>query len=363
LDNPVKKSRFRRINSRSGRVIGLVILGIVLVLVPVFVESPYYVHLLIMVGINSVLAMTFILMLRTGLITLAIAAFLGIGAYTSALLAMELNLPFWLALPASTVITGIVGFFLGYLMVKNSGFSFIILSLVVAFVVYLIFGTFDFFGGYIGIVNIPRPEPIPLPFLAPIEFTSKTPYYYLMLFLVLIVVLAFSAFYNAWTGRAWRAIGLSPRLAESLGVSLFKYRLLAFVIAATAAGLMGSFYAHYFQALVPSTFGPFKTIYVHLYAILGGIGFPIAGPIFGSLIMTIVPEVLRVTRSVEPMITGALVIILVMFLPNGLLGLTTSWRSLAHPSPNILRIGRWIRAQLPINNQDQRARNGDSTRN
>ena len=246
MGNPVKKSRFSHINTRSGRIIGLVILGIVLVLVPVFVESPYYVHLLIMVGINSVLAMTFILMLRTGLITLAIAAFWGIGAYTSALLAMGLNLPFWLALPASAVITGIVGFFLGYLLVRNSGFSFIILSLVLAFVVYLIFGTFDFFGGYIGIVNIPRPEPIPLPFLAPIEFTSKTPYYYLMLFLVLIVVLAFSAFYNAWTGRAWRAIGLSPRLAESLGVSLFKYRLLAFVIAAAAAGLMGSFYAHYY---------------------------------------------------------------------------------------------------------------------
>ncbi len=353
MDNLAKKFRFNQINRRTGKIAGLLVLAIVLILVPVVVESPYYVHLLIMVGINAVLAMTFIMLLRTGLITLAIAGFWGVGAYSSTLLAVKLNMPFWLALPTSTVITAIVGFFLGYLLVRNSGFSFIILSLVVGFVIYLVFGTFDIFGGYIGIVNIPRPEPIPMPVIGSIEFTSKTPFYYLMLFLVVIVILVFTAFYDAWSGRAWRAIGLSPRLAESLGVSLFRYRLLAFIIASTAAGLMGSFYAHYYGAIVPSTFQPFKTIYVHVYAILGGIGFPIAGPVLGALIMTIVPEVLRVTRSVEPMITGALVIILVMFLPNGLLGLATSWRSLAHPSPNIRRIGRWIRAQLPISNQGQ----------
>ncbi len=351
MDNLVKKSHFNQIiNKRWARLISLAVVAVVLILVPWIVESPYYIHLLIMVGINSVLAMTFILLLRTGLITLAIAGFWGIGAYSSALLTMRADLPVWLALPTATVITAIIGCLVGYLLVRNSGFSFIILSMVFGFVIYLVFGTFEVFGGYIGIVNIPRPEPIPLPFLNPIEFTSKTPYYYLMLVLMAIVILALYAFYAAWTGRAWRAIGLSPRLAESLGVDLFKYRLLAFVLAAAAAGLVGSFYAHYYGALVPSTFGPFKTIYIHVYAILGGIGFPIAGPLFGSLIMTIAPEVLRVASAIEPMITGALIILLVMFLPDGLLGLTaSSWREITHPRERIAAVGKWIRSHLVSN--------------
>lgn len=352
MGNLQKNYLSKWVNWRSGKVVRLGILAVILILLPVVVPSPYYVHLLIMVGINAVLAMTFILLLRTGLITIAVAAFWGIGAYASALLVVRLDLPFWLALPASTIITGIVAFLVGYVLVRRGGIGFVIQTLVFAFIISLVFGTFDVFGGYSGIYNIPRPEPICLPFLAPIEFTSKTPYYYLMLFLVLVVVLAFSAFYAAWTGRAWRAIGLSPRLAESLGVNLFRYRILAFVIASAAAGLMGSFFAHYYGSIVPGTFGPFKTIYVHVYAILGGIGFAFFGPVIGSFIMTIVPEILRITREVEPIVTGLVIILLVMFLPDGLLGLSSSWRRPPAPVKNMARIARWIRASLPANRVD-----------
>jgi len=311
-----------------------------------------------MVGINDVLAMTFIFLLRTGLITLAIAGFWGIGAYASTLLAMRLDLSFWLALPASTIITGIIAFFVGYLLVRNPGFAFIIITLAFGMAIVQVFGTFDVFGGYVGIVNIPRPEPIPIPFLAPIEFSrvSKTAYYYLMLFLVLLVVLAFSAFYTSWAGRAWRAIGLSPHLAESLGVNLFRYRLVAFVIASAAAGLMGSFYAHYMESLVPNAFNVFKTIYAHIYAILGGIGFAISGPVIGALIMTIVPELLRVAEQWERIFTGLLLILLVLFLPNGLLGLLSLRQRVECPSEIIARVGRWIRDYLPTSRSEHENR-------
>jgi branched-chain amino acid transport system permease protein len=147
-----------------------------------------------------------------------------------------------------------------------------------------------------------------------------------MLFLSLLMVLILTAFYSSSAGRAWRAIGLSAYLAESLGINLFNYRLLAFIIASTIAGLMGSFFAHYYGALVPGSFGPFKTINVHVYAILGGLNFPILGPVVGSFIMTFVPEFLRITEGVEPIFTGILMILLILFLPNGLLGLTHLWR-------------------------------------
>lgn len=214
------------------------------------------------------------------------------------------------------------------------------------FIIVLIFGTFEIFGGYTGIYDIPPPESISLPIFGVIAFTSKTPYYYLMLLLVFIVVLGFSAFYAAWTGRAWKAIGLSPRLADSLGISIFRYRLLAFVIAAAAAGLMGSFFAHYYGSIVPGTFGPLKTIYVHVYAILGGVEFAIAGPIIGSLVMIIVPEFLRITKEVEPVFTGLLLILLVMFLPDGLLGLSRRGRHTTGPIENLARVFGWVRHSL-----------------
>jgi len=344
LGNLRKNYLSNRVNRRSGKVVGLGILALILILMPVLVPNTYYIHLLIMVGINSVLAMTFILLLRMGLITVATAAFWGIGAYTSTLLVVRLDLSFWLALPASTIITGIIAFITGFPLVRKGGISFVIETLAFAFIIALVFGTFDVFGGYTGIYNIPTPEPIRLPFLAPIEFISKTPYYYLMLFLVSLVAVVLSAFYAAWTGRAWRAIGLSPRLAESLGVNLFRYRLLAFVVTAAAAGLMGSFFAHYYGSIVPGTFGPFKSLYAQVYAILGGVGFAILGPIIGSLIMTIVPEVLRIAKEFEPVFTGLLVILLVMFLPDGLLGL--SRRRPQPPAKSMARMASWIRGFL-----------------
>jgi len=260
------------------------------------------------------------------------------------LLVMRLNMSFWLALPASAIVTGIVALFIGYLLVRTTGFGFIVETLVFGMVTMLVFGTFDLFGGYEGIVGIPPPNPITIPFLAPIEFISKTPYYYLMLFLLLLVAFVFSAFYAAWTGRAWRAIGLSPPLAESLGVNVFRYRLLAFVLASAIAGLVGSFFAHYYGGIAPPTFNPFKTIYVHIYAILGGIGFAISGPVIGSLIMTIAPEALRITKEIEPIVTGLLLIVLMLFLPNGLLSLG---QGIPHPAESVARIGKAIKSSLP----------------
>jgi branched-chain amino acid transport system permease protein len=149
----------------------------------------------------------------------------------------------------------------------------------------------------------------------------------MILIFVTLVIAVFSAFYAAWTGRAWMAIGLNRRLAESLGVNVFRYRLLAFVVASATAALAGSFYAHYIGAVIPDTFGIFKTIYVHVYAIFGGIGFAILGPVVGSFVMTFVPELLRVTKTIEPIITGAILILTILLLPKGVLSLWTLRRS------------------------------------
>lgn len=289
--------------------------------VPLVVDNPYYIHLLIMAGIKAALAMTFTMLLRAGLISLANATFWSFGAYTSALAVMKLGLSFWIALPLSAITAGVIGCGLGYLLVRNTGFSFLILTSVLSMLIVLVYGNINWLGGFQGIEAIPPPESIPVPYLGHIEFVSKASFYYLMLFLVAVVMVVFSAFYKSWAGRAWSAIGLSPDLAESIGVNLRRYKLLAFVVSSSAAGLMGSFYAHYIGAITPSGFGIFETIRIHICAILGGLGYAILGPIIGSLIMTLMPEMLRITGEMEPIFTGFLLIFLIKFLPGGVLSL------------------------------------------
>ena len=291
--------------------------------VPLFVHSPYYLDLVIIVMVNAVLAMTFILTLRAGLINLGLVSFWGIGAYASAILTSKLGLSFWLALPAATLITAFVALLLGFVLIGSgsSGFTFVILSAVVGMIFATLVGSIAWLGGYNGISNIPAPDTLHLGF-ATIDFTSsKVPFFYLGLGLMLLVMLVFRALYSGWAGRAWTAIGLNPRLAESVGVNLTRYKILAFVVSSAAAGLIGSFYANYEGFVTPTTFSMWQNIYVQCYAILGGIAFPLLGPIVGAGVMTILPEAMRIASVWAPVVTGAILVLLILFFPYGLLGL------------------------------------------
>jgi branched-chain amino acid transport system permease protein len=292
---------------------------------------------------NALLAMTFVMMLRTGLISLGIAAFWGIGAYVSAALVLKAELSFWFALPAAPIITGMIAWALGYLVVRNPGFGFLILTSIIGMLIGLVFGNIRWLGGFTGIEYIPPPDPIHIPFLDPILFISKIPYYFLMLVLFLLVFISFRALYTSSTGKAWMAIGLNPHLAESIGVNVFRYRLIAFVIASAAAGLEGSFYAHYIGSINPNAFNIFKTINIHIYAILGGTGFAFLGPIVGTFIMTFVPESLRIAKEIEPILTGALLILLIIFLPGGILSLLDFRHRHWQPLEGIIRMTRGVK--------------------
>ena len=326
------------IDLKKLKAIAWIFLFVIFACIPLMIHSPYYLHLIIITGMNAVLAMTFIMMLRTGLISLAIAAFWGIGAYASSTLVIKAGLSFWVALPCAAVIAGIIAWAIGFVVVRNPGFGFLILTAVIGMIIGLVFGNIKWLGGFTGFEYIPRPNPIDFPFLAPIAFTSKVPYFYVMFFLFVLVSLSFWALYSSSTGRAWMAIGLNPHLAASIGVNVFRYRLVAFVIASAVAGIEGGFYAHYICSINPNAFNIFKTINIHIYAILGGISFPFLGPIIGTLIMTLVPETLRIAKEIEPILTGALLILLIIFLPGGILSLLDLRHRHWQPFKQILRI-------------------------
>jgi branched-chain amino acid transport system permease protein len=234
---------------------------------------------------------------------------------------MKIGMSFWLAMPTAMIITAIISLIVGLVIMSSHGFAFLILTTVIGMIFSLLIGMVPYLGGTQGIQNIPPPNSIKLPFLL-IDFSTRLPNYYLMFFLLLIVVVVLWAFYSAWIGKAWRAIGLNPNLAAAMGINVFKYRLSAFVLASAIAGLMGSFYASYIGAITPTSFGMMQTILIHIKAIIGGIGFALLGPIVGSAVMTFMPEVFRVFKEYGDVMTGILLILIVLFLPNGILGLT-----------------------------------------
>ena len=313
LTRSSSKASLQRAVLLAATIIGLIIL-------PWAVESPYLIHLFIMVFVGTVLGMVFNLFFSAGLITLGCAAFYAIGAYASALLTMNLAISFWLALPLATVITGIVGLALGAAIVRHPGAAFVVNTLVLNLVIVQALGKLPGLGGWGGILGIPGPTPLSFPFLGRVEFTGKIPYYYLMLALMLLSMIAFHLLYRSRVGRAWKAIKLSPQLAETLGINLYRYRLLTFIIASLTTGALGSFYAHYFQTIVPDAFGVWTSISIQMYSVLGGLEFYLLGPVFGSIAMTFFPEVFRVAKEVEPLITGALLVIIILFFPGGFLG-------------------------------------------
>ena len=137
-------------------------------------------------------------------------------------------------------------------------------------------------------------------------FDSKVDFFYLGLILFVIIVLVINAFYSSWAGRAWNAIGLNPRLAQSMGVNVFRYRLLSFVVGCALAGLVGSFYAHYQSFIIPTAFNLFpKTIYIQVFAVLGGVGFATLGPIVGSGLLSLFTEAFSAVDRYSIIIVGA----------------------------------------------------------
>ena len=308
----------------DNRTLAVLILVIAALVFPWLVGNPYYLHLITIVYMNAVLGMGFALIHSVGLVTLGASAFWGIGAYASALLVMKVHLNSWLAMPLSAMIAAAVALGFGLLAVRYAGLGFVIFTLLFCFVIERVFGYIPIFGGWGGIIGIPSPDSIHLPFAGLIDFSGRIPFYYLSLLLLFLTIVTFYSLYSSRIGRAWRAVKLDPNLAAAVGVYTFGYRLGAFVLASGFAAFAGSFYAHYTMVVSPETFGLLKSVYIQIYAILGGLEYCILGPLLGALVFTVLPDIFQFFPSIEPYVTGVILIAIVIFLPSGLAGVVQS---------------------------------------
>lgn len=242
------------------------------------------------------------------------AAFFGIGAYTVAIM-MKAGLSFWLGLPTAMLICFVVGIILGFpaLRVQTIYLAFATLGFNTA--VWLVMRNEEWLtGGTFGINNIARPS------LFGLSLEGNLAYYHFVLAVtVLLAALLWWLLRSPW-GKAFTALRDNPIRAESLGVDTRSYTLLAFAIGAVYAGVAGALFASLVQFIEPAPFTVGASIMMYLMVVVGGPGY-FLGPVLGAAVGVILPEWLRFAQAWYLFVFGGAVVLLMIWLPDGLLSI------------------------------------------
>jgi branched-chain amino acid transport system permease protein len=297
-------------------------------LLPLFVESPYYLHTLVITLIYIIAASSLRTILVSGQISIAHAAFMGVGAYISSILAKEFDWPPWFTLPIGGVSAMIVGVLVGYPLTRVRAIYFSMVSLFLGLAIVAAIGVSQkFTGGDIGLIGIPPLSSPPIPGLSGINFlSSKVPYYYFFLLLTLVILLILYRLEHSRIGMSWKAIAQSYLVASSVGINESGFRVLAIAVGCFFAGIAGAGYAHYNMVLTSSSFGFLSSINLLIYVLVGGTG-SFAGPVIGTTVLIIVPEIFRWLKAFTPFVFGGIMLVVVFLMPQGIAGVFEQFRA------------------------------------
>ena len=280
-----------------------------------FTMSNYKVDLLTNLMINIILVSSFRLITTTGGWSLAHIPMMGCGAYAAALFAGTLGVPFLISLPLAALVSGIVGAIIGYPLARTKGFSFFVASFAAGEAIRLSWMRFKIpFGGHRGL-NVPPPDMFES--VSWLDFSSAKPYYFLTLVLTVICIAVLYRLDHSRIGKTWRAIESHEDLTKSIGVNCTKYKVLAQGLGAFFAGVAGVLLAHRLWAIEPHQFGFTTTLYLLVWVVFGG-SHSFYGPIIGVVTLTVLGEIIRPLSEWVPMIYGAIIILTLIFLPDGL---------------------------------------------
>lgn len=287
----------------------------------------YGIYLLSLWAVYAIAAMGLNLTLGyAGQMSLAQAAFLGIGAYAAAVL-VKLGVPFWLIAPAAIALAFAVGLLLGFpaLRVQHHYLAFATLGFNV--LVFLVIRNEDWLtGGSMGVGQILGFAGFPRPTLFGVSFRPPLMFYYLCLaVLCLATLLVWLLLRSPW-GRAFAALRDNPLRAESLGIDIRAYTLLAFAIGAGLGGLAGVLYAPLVQLFDPSPFGLTESLSLLLMVVVGGSG-KFWGPHLGAAVVILLPQWLQFAERWYLLIFGLAVMVLLAWCPGGLLALPERLRA------------------------------------
>jgi branched-chain amino acid transport system permease protein len=301
--------------------------------VPIVITDPYFLHVLIITGIFIIASMSLNLLLGfTGQLSLGHVGFFGLGAYISALISLGFTLEFtndialvvppqpaWCGFLAGIVGAGFFGWVIGRISFKVRGAYFVIVSISFAEVLRLVAVNWvSLTQGPMALTGIPE-LPIGLPGIWESNQYSDVPNYYIVLCAAFLSYVVIRRLVRSRAGRAMIALKENEALATSLGIDVTRYLVLAAMVSGAMAGMAGSLYAHYIGIIDPDIFSFIYTVTMVIMVIVGGKG-TFAGPIVGGLIFGFVPELLRghAPPQVQWIIYGALIIVIVFVLPNGI---------------------------------------------
>lgn len=304
--------------SQSRTKLAAVALALVIAVVgPLFVDSTLIQHFLVLIGINVILVLSLDLVVGLlGLSALGHAGFMGIGAYTSALLVMSHGFSFLGGLAAGTLAATVFGVLIGYPSLRLGGHYFVVVTFIIGIVLNLLFTNLvEITKGPMGLPGIPAPE------IGGYVFADKLAYYYLVLTFILLVLFIKWRVHSTRMGRALAAIREEEDLARAVGIRSHRYKVAAFALSAAGAGIAGSLYAHYMRFIGPGSFDFLHSFDLFVMNLLGGKG-TLLGPIIGPALLTTIDQASQFFRPEPARIAfGVCLILIIIYMPDGIIGL------------------------------------------
>lgn len=306
----------------SGFACTLAVVAIVVLLIwPLMFDNKFYITIGTMVVLSAIGATSLNLIIRTGHVSLAHAAFMGVAAYACVLLQTKLGVPFALAMAAGCLASGLLALILGPIVLRLTGKYFVLVTFLVGEIIRMIFVEWQSLtGGANGIQNIP-----------PGLEVMKTPtgFYYLALAAAVICVGIVWRILSSEIGRAMDSVREAEKLAECSGIPVIQLKITIFVIACTLVGVYGILQTYLLQFIDPSAFNMDASLNLVVMNVLGGMYY-LLGPVLGSTFLAALPELLRGYVDLQRVIFGVILIIVMAALPGGIIGLMSALRHLVY---------------------------------
>ncbi len=301
----------RRARGKWAAVAGVLV---VVVAIPLFVKSPYWIGICIDIMIYGVAASSLRTILISGQFPMGHGAFMGVGAYAAGMCSRWLEWSPWITIPLGAVVAASIGLAFGYPFSRLRALYYAMGSLFFGVAIVNAIQAFgSVTGGYMGLSGI---RPI---FAGP----SKVPYFYFFLGLALLSLLALHRFESCRIGKNLKAIAQAHVVASSIGINESRYRIFAVAVGCFFVGLVGAANAHYAGLATPTTYNLMTTFWMVMYALIGGIG-SFVGPMLGTVFLRMTIELARGLQEYTPFLTAGILIIVAYFVRKGIVGLAKS---------------------------------------
>lgn len=306
--------KFLRLDNKKKKIVGIGFVVLVGAVPLILANNTYALRTSVLVLIYIVLALSLNFVLGfAGQLSMGHSAFYAIGAYTTAILTVNYKVPFWIALALSAIVSAIFGLLLGiptlrlkgdYLAITTIGFSEILRLVLINWA--------GFTRGPAGIPGIPSPK------IFGYTINTNTGYYYILYVLALLTVFISYRLLNSRLGRGLIAVKDDEVAAEAMGINPTFLKILAFVLGAAIAGIVGGIFASFIHYVNPDNFTYMESVVILTMVVLGGVG-SIPGVIVGATVLTILPEALRGISTYRYAIYGILLVLMMIVRPQGII--------------------------------------------